>query len=137
MRTVVYVLILALLFLAPVDRLDVAQLEPVQTIAVSRVEGNVVIQTDLDNKGIGKTTELALQELERTTPGVIYLDTAEYLLVAENALDTVNVLRSYLAPSVKVTVWDAEGSVNGAAEYLAVRKDLPKLKDWHLTEIGT
>ncbi len=137
MRMVLYALILVSVFFAPVERLDVAKLEPVQTIAVSREEGSVVIQTDTDNKGTGITTELALQELEKTTPGVIYLDTAEYLLIAENAQDTVDVIRSYLAPSVRVVLWDAEGSVSSAAKYLAARKDLPKLKDFVFEEKDT
>ena len=131
MRTVVYVLILALLFLAPVDRLDVAQLEPVQTIAVSRVEGNVVIQTDLDNKGIGKTTELALQELERTTPGVIYLDTAEFLLIGEGTSGAVETLRDQLKENVKVCGAKGHLDLSLIGEYLAVHGEFPALKTWN------
>lgn len=130
MRRILYIVVLALLFLAPVERLDVARLEPVQTVAISREADTIVVQTDTDNKGIGKTVDQAIENLEDTTPGVIYLDTAEYLLVAENAQDIVHALRSYLTPSVKVALWDGEGSVQSAAKYLGVRKDLQKLKDW-------
>lgn len=130
MRGILYIIILSLLFLAPVERLDVAKLEPVQTVAISREADTIVVQTDTDNKGIGKTVDLAIENLEETTPGVIYLDTAEYLLVAENAQDIAHALRSYLTPSVKVALWDGEGSVQSAAKYLGVRKDLKKLKDW-------
>ena len=80
--------------------------------------------------GEGETGAEALQDLEDTTPGVIYLDTAEYLLVTEAALDCVDTLRSSLSSSVRVSLWDGEGSVKTAAKYLGIRKDLPKLRDW-------
>lgn len=130
MRILLYIVILALLFLAPVQRLDVAKLEPVQTVAVSMEDGTVILETDTDNTGRGVDAAEALQNLEDTTPGVIYLDTAEYLLVTEAALDCVDTLRSSLSSSVRVSLWDGEGSVKTAAKYLGIRKDLPKLRDW-------
>lgn len=130
MRILLYIVILALLFLAPVQRLDVAKLEPVQTVAVSVEDGTVILETDTDNAGRGADVAEALQDLEDTTPGVIYLDTAEYLLVTEAALDCVDTLRSSLSSSVRVSLWDGEGSVKTAAKYLGIRKDLPKLRDW-------
>ena len=130
MRKILYAIILALLAMAPVKRLDVAKLEPVQTVAVFLDQNEVILQTDTDNKGRGETVEVALQTLEDTTPGVIYLDTAQYLLVTEEAVICVKELRKYLSPSVKVVLWDGEGSVASASQYLDVRKDLPRLKDW-------
>ena len=131
MRVILYVLILALLFLAPVERLDVARLEPVQTVAVSVKEDAVLLETDTQNAGRGTDVDSAIENMEQTTPGVIYLDTAQYLLVAEDAVACVEVLRQYLHPSVKVSLWDGEGSVQDAAKYLGIRKDLPELRDWN------
>lgn len=130
MRILLYIVILGLLFLAPVERLDVAMLEPVQTVAVSVVGNTVILQTDTDNAGSGADAAAALLDLENTTPGVIYLDTAEYLLVTEDALNCVDTLRSSLSPSVKVSLWDGQGSVRSAAKYLGIRRDLPMLRDW-------
>lgn len=132
MRVILYVLILALLLLAPVERLDVARLEPVQTVAVSIKEDAVLLQTDTENAGRGTDIDSAIENLEQATPGVIYLDTAQYLLVAEDAVACVEVLKQYLHPSVKVSLWDGEGSVQDAAKYLGVRKKLPQLRDWNL-----
>ena len=130
MRKILYVIIGISLCFLPLERLDIAKLQPVQTVSIGRENGLVTIQTDTDNKGSGETVDAALQELEVRTPGVIYLDTAQYLLVAQNAIDDVAPLRKYLSNRVKVTLWDGEGSVQSAAEYLDVRKDLPRLKDW-------
>lgn len=130
MRILLYIVILALLFFAPVEQLDVAKLEPVQTVAISFEEDNVILQTDTENAGKGTDTAQAILELEKTTPGVIYLDTAQYLLVTEEAIPYVDALRSSLRPTVRVSLWDGEGSVVTAAKYLTVRSDLPMLRDW-------
>ncbi len=129
-----YVVILALLVFAPVERLDVAKLEPVQTVAVSSEEEKIVLETDTGNKGSGENVALALEDLEAHTPGVIYLDTAEYLLVAEGAEQYAEELRSYLKSDVLVCKWDGKGSVADAEKYLSVRSDLPKLKNWKMQD---
>ena len=130
MRVLIYGIILALLLLVPVQRLDVAKLEPVQTVAIYTEPGSVVLETDTHNIGKGNSVTTALENLEKTTPGVIYLDTAEYLLVSPGAVSYVDGLRQYLSPSVRVSMWDEKGKVDMAAKFLSVRKDLPKLKDW-------
>ena len=131
MRILLYIVILALLFMAPVERLDVARLQPVQTVAVRVTDGQVVLQTDTKDEGQAKTLQDAIDDLEENTPGVIYLDTAQYLLVTEEAVPFTRELESYLRPSVKVSLWDGEGSVEKAAEFLGIRRDLPTLKQWN------
>ena len=130
MRMLLYICILALLFLAPVERLDVAKLEPVQTVAVSVEAQQVVIETDTKNRGEGKTVAEAVDDLEENTPGVIYLDTAEYLLLTKEALLYSEELKNYMHPAVRISLWDGFGSVEKAAKYLDVRTDLPRLKDF-------
>ena len=127
MRMILYILILSLLFFAPVERLDVAKLQPVQTVAVRVVEEQLQIITDTDVQGIGKTIAEAVANLEQNTPGVIYLDTAQYLLLTEDALEEISQLKDYLHESVFVSKWDGEGGVSEAAKYLSVRKDLPQI----------
>lgn len=130
MRLLLYICILALLPFAPVNRLDVAKLEPVQTVAVSIEEGKVVIETDTKNRGRGRDIREAVEHLETNTPGVIYLDTAQYLLVTEEAMSQLEELKSYMYPSVRVSLWDGKGSVEAAAKFLEIRRDLPRLKDF-------
>lgn len=131
MRMLLYIVILVLLFLAPVKRLDVAKLEPVQTVAI-RVDGDtVIIETDTKNSGQGKNLSKAVDDLEQNTPGVIYLDTAQYLLLTENATVYTRELEQYLYPSVKVSLWDGRGSVEKASEYLEIRHDLMTLRRWN------
>ena len=127
MRIVVYTVILASLVFAPLERLDIAQLEPVQTLAVRVEDGIVQLETDTGSCGQGKTLAEAVADLKARTSGVIYLDTAQYLLLTESALPVVEELRTYLHSGTLVSMWDGTGSVAGAAEYLEIRDDLPKI----------
>ena len=127
MRILLYVLILAALFFAPVERLDVAKLEPVQAVAVYKENGMVVLETDTEDKGAGKTAKEALENMKQSTPSVIYLDTAEYLLVAEEAQGEEETLRQYLKSSVKVSDYYG-GSVKEAAKYVDVHGNAGKMQ---------
>lgn len=130
MRKIIYAAILGLLFLAPVKRLDVANLQPVQTVAIYTEPGSVVLQTDTQNVGRGATVTEAVANLEENTPGVIYLDTAEYLLISKDAESYVDALRQYLKPSVKVSSWQTGEGIENAAKFLSEEKNLVSLKKW-------
>lgn len=131
MRVIIYIVILGLLLIAPVERLDVAKLEPVQTVAVDVSDGMVVLMTDTGNMGQGKNIKSAVDDLEEKTPGVIYLDTAQYLLVTEGAKQYTRDLEGYLRSSVKVSLWDGEGDVEQAARFLSESRNLFSLRRWN------
>lgn len=129
MRLVCYLVILAALFFAPVERLDIADLEPVQVVAVYREGDNVILETDTQDRGSGKSVEEALAAMKKSTPTVIYLDTADFLLVAENAEETVDSLAGYLRSDIKVAMYHG-GSVKEEAQYVDIHGDTVRLKDW-------
>ena len=133
MRILLYIVILAAMLFAPVHRLDVSKLEPVQTVAVRISDEEIVIETDTKNKGQGETLASAIADLEKNTPGVIYLDTAQYLMLTTEATQYASELEKYLRRSIKVSLWDGEGSVERAAKFLAIRQDLPALRQWNAT----
>lgn len=131
MRKILYIVILGMLFFAPLQRLDIAKLLPVQAVAVYLENEDVVLETDASYMGRGETALQALEDLKQTVPAVIYLDTAEYLLIAEDATGFAEELRQVLKPSVKVCVCQAAGRVKEAVEYLEVHSNLPKLRHWN------
>ena len=131
MRRVLYGLILAALFFAPCTRMDVAKLLPIEAVAVYAENGDVVLETDTENRGRGADAEAALQNLKDITPAVVYLDTAEYLLVSEDAVRYVEQLRAYLKPSVKVCICEVSGRVKTMAKYVEIHGKTTKLRDWN------
>ena len=104
MRRILSGMILLALFLAPVKRVDIAKLLPIEAVAVWMEGENVVLQTDAGYATTGKTVLEALEKLIDQTPAVVYLDTAAYLMVSKDALDQTEALRDMLKPSVRVFV---------------------------------
>lgn len=129
-RILLYVVVLAVICFLPTDAMDVAKLRPVQVVSLYKENGQVVIETDTQDRGVGETPQTALDDLERTTPGVIYLDTAEYLLVTEDSLDVLEAFRDRLKKSVKLCVRADTVDLTQVAKYLSVHGGMPKLKDW-------
>ena len=130
MRKLLYAALLVPLFFVPLNRVNIADLLPVEAVAVYMDGEQVVLETDTQHKGAGETAEEALAALKENTPAVVYLDTAAYLLVSADALDQVESLRPYLRSSVKVCVCQGAGRVQAAVQYLEVHGDLPTLKTW-------
>ena len=130
MRKVLYVALLVPLFFVPLHRVNIADLLPVEAVAIYMDGDRVVLETDTQHKGFGETAEQALASLKENTPAVVYLDTAEYLMVAPDAEAQVEGLRSHLKSTVKVCICQAAGRVKNMVEYLEIRKDLPRLKNF-------
>lgn len=129
MRKLVYAVILGALLFAPVKKLDVEDLEPVQVVAVYKQREQVVLETDTGDRGTGKDAAEALKDMQQKTPTVIYLDTAEVLLIGEDCRLQVEQLRPLLHPNVKLARYNG-GSVADEAKYADIHSSLPRLKNW-------
>ena len=78
---IVLYLVVGVLGLSPFEATDVATLSPVEVIWLEQ-QGNLVrIETDGKDIGIGKSVLEALENMKRTAPGTVFLDTADYLIV--------------------------------------------------------
>lgn len=130
MRKIICILIIAALCFVPLKRVDIAKLRPIQAVAMYMEDQQIVLETDTGDQGRGKRVLDALQNLKEKTAAVVYLDTADFLLVAENAISHVGELAQNIKQSVKVCVCEAAGRVKEVAQYLEVHGNLPKLKDW-------
>ena len=130
MRKVLYVALLVPLFFVPLHRVNIADLLPVEAVAIYMNGNQVVLETDTGSKGSGETVEKAVAALKENTPAVVYLDTAKYLLISPDATEQAEHLRPHLKPSVKVCVCQADGRVKNMVEYLEIQRDLPRLKNF-------
>lgn len=129
MRILLSVIIIALTLAAPVKRLDVAKLQPVEAVAVYVENGQVILETDTEDRGVGKNALEALADMKAKALSVIYLDTAEYLLVQEGAEEYAIELKPMLNGSVLVGQY-LKGEVREQALFYEVHGKLPKLKQW-------
>lgn len=129
MRGVIYALILASLLFVPLDRVRISQMLPVVAVAVREEAGKIVVETDCEVMGTGNSVAAAVEDLKRNTPAIVYLDTAKYLLISDDALGYISEVREYLKPSVKVCVSEEYGNIADYVRYLDVHGELPELKD--------
>ena len=129
-RMLLYIVILSLSLLAPVKASDIGKLLPVQVVSIYRMNEQIVMETDTENRGFGETAQQALQNLKDTASGMIYLDTAQYLLLSEDTKSCVEELLGELKDSVKLCQIEKRVDLTETARYLSVRDGLPTLKQW-------
>ena len=123
------ILLLAVL-LPPAERLDIATLRPVQTVAVARITEGVCIMTDTQDVGVGKDIRGALENLKQTTPGVIYLDTADYLLIEDGAQEEALGLKGMMADTVLVYRLLGSPDLLQVSEYLQIHEGGLPIDSW-------
>lgn len=106
MRKIVMVLILVGVIAAGwnTERVDIGKLKPVEAVRISVDSDRVVIQTDTDDTGTGDNVTKAIENLKKTTEGVLYLDTADYLIVTENAEDKLWELESTMRRGCRIVL---------------------------------
>ena len=112
---------LLLIWLLPCQRRDVAQLIPVEALIVS-VEDGAVVLTGKDCQGRGESWTEACEDLLQSGEGIVFLETAEQLILAADAVDLLSEAAEsgLLRPAAMVCV--AVGTVpepEEAASYLA------------------
>ena len=131
-KIIIYgVLLLVVLFL-PLRGVDVGKLLPVEVIHIYKEEDMILIRTDVDASGRGATLGEAIHNLKGTTPGIIFMDTADYLLIDETAEEEIEGLKEYLKSSIRVCRTEREVDLTEAAAFLSVHKPGAKLR--HLSE---
>ncbi len=128
MKLILYSIILAVVLLAPVNRQDIGDLEPIQAIWLTQHEDSIVLKTDTGDHGAGVTVEEAVESMRKNSEGVVYLDTAQFLLISENAVPHMDRLISYLRQSVKLCLWEGE-NVSAAASYMQSHDMGSKIKE--------
>lgn len=131
-RILLYILVLIALFFMPIKGANIGNLRPVEVVHIYKTQNKVAIATDTGDFGIGKTGPEALENLKATTPGTIYLDTAEYLLIGQGTEEAVTELRDHLKKRIKICAAEEGVDLSLAAEFLPVHGKLPRLKAWNL-----
>lgn len=131
-RILVWALLAAALCF-PDRGMDIGKLLPVELVAVRREEGVFRVETDTGQFGLGNTLEEAMADLKNAAPGVVFFDTADYLLLTRETL-TAEGLSSFFRPGVWVLLAEDPVDPEEAAEYLRSRKVGVQLKK--LGEIG-
>ena len=127
-KILLYILLLGAALILPVEGTDVGKLLPVELVQLDKMGDTVVISTDAGATGTGATVKAAIRDMEKTAAGIVFLDTADYLLVTESAMEEVESIKEHLKPSVRVCIQHVEMNLKDAAAYLSVHKPEHQLR---------
>ena len=95
-KILLYILLLGAALIIPVEGTDVGKLLPVELVQLDKMGDTVVISTDAGATGTGETVKAAIRDMEKTAAGIVFLDTADYLLVTESAMEEVESITEHL-----------------------------------------
>ena len=130
MKRIVYGVLIAEALLVPTTPQELGKLKPVEVVKLNKEKGEIQIETDTGDTGRGETIELALRELKETTPGTIYLDTAEYVLLPMQAEELLDQLSPHLKQSVRICLWKGEIDMNEVSTYLDAHRPGNEMKHY-------
>ena len=129
MKILLYIGLLLLVCFLPVDGTDVGKLIPVEVIAISESDGMITVRTDTGDQGTGKDLPTAFANLKDSASGVIYLDTAEYVLLEPGVEGFVDTAEPYLKGDTKVCTAQEGIPLETIANYLSVHHPGVRLEE--------
>lgn len=134
MKKMIY-LVIAIIIAAGIDQLpfhgtDVGKLHPVEVLYVEKRNEQYEISTDTLVVGKGTTIEQAVADLHRVTPGNIFLETANYLLLSPGVEQLPEVFWEFLRPACLVYICDGKPDLSTVAKFLTSHLSNVTLLDW-------
>ena len=118
-RIVLYMVALSLLLLGGRGT-EIGSLRPVEVVQIYEKSGILFLKTDTGDMGWGLTVNQAVTKLKDTTPGVIYLDTADYLLLGKDTERYLLSMRRYLKNKTRMVYSPEDMDLEAAAGYLRI-----------------
>ena len=115
-------LLTAILGGMPFAGTDIAKLQPVEVLRVQKDGEMISVELDTGDSGKGATLEAALQDLKESTPGKVFLETADYLLINKEAETLLPSLAEHLRPACGVCLENGEAKLEEAAEFLGAHE---------------
>lgn len=130
-RVGLYALILVSLLFVPLHRVEIANLEPIKAVWMYMENSNIVLTTDTENKGSGVTVEMALSDMREKSPGILYLDTAQFLFVSDSAQKNIPAIGSFVKGNIRLCKWGGQGNIKTAVKYADSHNIGLKLSKWN------
>ena len=128
MKKLLPILLLILLAAKGNSQPDINRLEPVCLVRMQYSEGKYTLETDTGSRGTGNNPEEAVTNLRESAGGVVFLDTAEFLLIDEN-MQVREEIYDLLRPSCRVCAARGNMDLPQATEYLQVHKPRLRLRE--------
>ncbi len=126
----VSVLALILLSASPFRGTDISKLVPVEVVWLAEDGGQVFLMTDTGDSGRGADVREALSDMKATAKGTIFLDTADYLIVEQDAEKFLNQITDVLRPSCMLCRAKHMPDLKEAAAFFSAHEPGVTLRQW-------
>ena len=133
-RLIIYGALIGATLFAPVRRVDVGTLQPVEIVYIIKRNQTVEVRTDTGEFGKGENIGEAVNDLLSTAQGVVYFETAEFLLVQENCKREAGIMADQLQASVRVCFVQGNPDLKYAKKFLRAHGSFPDLSQFLLGE---
>ena len=124
------ILLITALGWLPFRGTDVATLEPAEALYVYYNKEMICIETDGGWFGKGKTVDEAVADLKESSPGQVFLQTVDYLLLQEGSEEVLPALYPHLRSGCSVCFVEEKPDLKKACAYLRVHKPNLTLQDF-------
>lgn len=126
----VYLAAAALVLLLPEGQgSDVGKLQPAELVYIYKENDAISVCTDTGDLGSGETLPGALKDMQETSPGILFLDTVDYILITEETKNVIPELEEYFRPSSAVILATGTIDVERATRFLSVHEPDSPLTD--------
>lgn len=116
--------------LAPFQGTDVGKLYPVEVLYIEKRNGQFEIWADSAVTGRGTTIADAVYDLHRVTPGNVFLETANYLLLSQNMEVKPEDFWDYLRPACLIYFCEEKPALESVAKLLESHPSGVTLLNW-------
>lgn len=120
-RWIIY-LVVVLLLSTSFRGTDIAKLAPVEVVWLSESEGEVYLETDTGVSGKGDSVQGAYNNMKASAPGMIFLETADYLILQNGDEHLIAKTYDLLRPTCKVCSAQRIPDMESVASFLSAHK---------------
>lgn len=139
-RKILYLIIIvcAFGFGQKLERRKIEEMNPIETIRLSKIEDVILLETDTGEFGAGRTVEEAVKALEETSIGDLFLDSVEFVMVERGTEDILNDLKGIVNSNCKIALDNSNADIQAITEYLRTHVPSESLSDiYHGTDLSS
>ena len=131
-RWIVYAAVLAVLAISPLQGMDIGTLSPARTVWLAEHNGQIYMQTDAGDFGVGADVQGALDDLNASASCQVFLETADYLIIEKGREVLLTQAVAVFRPACRICTADKMPDMESATDFLRVHKPVTTLRQWRV-----
>ena len=96
------------------------RMEAVETVLIRQTETGIAVETDTGAQGYGENLTQAIENLHSSSSAIVFLETANYLLLSAGTEELVPQLDMFLRPNTLVCKMAAQTDLLEVTDYLKI-----------------